>query len=190
MGKVYYGYHGALPGNTVLKIKEGTVSIAAGTMSDSYPKENLAGVVFPSTITKIPAMFLFYGCKNIKEFEIPATVTEIEDKALGYWRDEEAGEMKKIEGLTIVGEKGSEAERYANDNGFIFKEKGGVLMGDANGDGNVDISDVTTVQRHAAELETLTGDRFTAGDVDRNGVINVTDATLIQKYLAEIVPEF
>lgn len=190
VGKAYYGYHGALPGNTVLKIKEGTVSIAAGTMSDSYPKENLAGVVFPSTITKIPAMFLFYGCKNIKEFEIPATVTEIEDKALGYWRDEEAGEMKKIEGLTIVGEKGSEAERYANDNGFIFKEKGGVLMGDANGDGNVDISDVTTVQRHAAELETLTGDRFTAGDVDRNGVINVTDATLIQKYLVEIVPEF
>lgn len=190
VGKVYYGYHGALPENTVLEIKEGTVSLAAGTMSDSYPKENLAGVVFPSTITKIPAMFLFYDCKNIREFEIPATVTEIEDKALGYWRDEEADEMKKIEGLTIVGEKGSEAERYANDNGFAFRTKGGYILGDADGDGVITVMDVTAVQKHIAEINILTGDRFLAADVNRDGVVDISDATMIQKYVADIIDEF
>ena len=189
-GKAYYGYHGALPANTVIKIKEGTVAIAAGCMSDSYPKENLTGVVFPSTVTKIPAMFLFYDCKNIKEIEIPAAVTEIEDKALGFYTDEGTDEVKKIEGLTFVGEKGSEAERYAKDNGFAFRTKGGYILGDANGDGTVNINDATTVQKHAAELEKLTGDRFAAADVNKDGTVDIIDTTLIQKYAAEIIHEF
>ena len=131
-----------------------------------------------------------YGCKNIKEFEIPATVTEIEDKALGYWRDEEAGEMKKIEGLTIVGEKGSEAERYANDNGFAFRTKGGYILGDADGDGVITVMDVTAVQKHIAEINILTGDRFLAADVNRDGVVDISDATQIQKYVADINDEY
>ena len=190
VGKAYYGYHGALPENTELIIKEGTVSIAAGCMSDCYPKENLARVVFPSTITKIRSMYLFNDCRNIKEFEIPAAVTDIEYGALGYYYDEEEDDLKKIEGLTIVGEKGSEAERYAKDNGFAFREKGSYILGDANGDGSVTVSDVTTVQRHTAELEFLTGDRFAAADVNKDGVVNVDDATLIQKYIAEMITEF
>ena len=135
-------------------------------------------------------MYLFNDCRNIKEFEIPAAVTDIEYGALGYYYDEEEDDLKKIEGLTIVGEKGSEAERYAKDNGFAFREKGSYILGDANGDGSVTVSDVTTVQRHTAELEFLTGDRFAAADVNKDGVVNVDDATLIQKYIAEMITEF
>ena len=117
-------------------------------------------------------------------------MTEIEDKALGYWRDEEAGEMKKIEGLTIVGVKGSEAERYAKDNGFAFRTKGGYILGDADGDGVITVMDVTAVQKHIAEINILTGDRFLAADVNRDGVVDISDATLIQKYVADIIDEF
>lgn len=58
-------------------------------------------------------------------------------------------------------------------------------LGDANGDGKVNVRDVTAIQRHASESELLTGDKLTAADVDGNGVVDIKDATAIQRYLAE-----
>lgn len=59
------------------------------------------------------------------------------------------------------------------------------IIGDANGDGQVDVRDVTAIQRHVAEFRLLTGDQFIAADVNLDGVVNVNDATLLQMYLAE-----
>ena len=174
----------------MLTIEEGTVAIAAGCMSDASQKENLIAVVFPSTMTRIYAANLFWGCSGLKEAEIPAEVTEIMDKALGYCFDEEVGELVKVKDYTIVGVKGTEAERYAKDNGFAFRTKGGYILGDADGDGDVTISDATAVQKHASEINILTGDRFLAADVNRDGVVDISDATLIQKYVADIIDEF
>ncbi len=61
---------------------------------------------------------------------------------------------------------------------------GGYLRGDADGDGNVNIKDVTTIQRHLADIDRLSGNRIKAADVDGNG-LNIDDATRIQRYLAE-----
>ena len=58
------------------------------------------------------------------------------------------------------------------------------IRGDANGDGHVDINDVTSIQRHLAELEHLNSDRIKAGDVTGEG-LDISDATAIQMYLAE-----
>ncbi len=160
----------------MLTIEEGTVAIAAGCMSDASQKENLIAVVFPSTMTRIYAANLFWGCSGLKEAEIPAEVTEIMDKALGYCFDEEVGELVKVKDYTIVGEK--------------FRTKGGYILGDADGDGDVTISDATAVQKHASEINILTGDRFLAADVNRDGVVDISDATLIQKYVADIIDEF
>lgn len=63
---------------------------------------------------------------------------------------------------------------------------GNVLIGDANQDGSVTISDATEIQRHLAGFETLTGDGATAADTDKDNSITITDATLIQKYLVYI----
>ncbi len=60
-----------------------------------------------------------------------------------------------------------------------------VLMGDANLDGKLTVWDVTVIQRHAAELELLTGNALTAADVNGDGVVDVNDATCVQIYLAE-----
>ncbi len=50
--------------------------------------------------------------------------------------------------------------------------------------------DVTAVQKHIAEINILTVDRFLAADVNRDGVVDISDATLIQKYVADIIDEF
>ncbi len=82
----------------------------------------------------------FYGCENIESFDfgnrlvsvgseafvntsltsvvLPDTVTEIGEKAFGY--NYKYGEYSKVKGFVVRGKKGSAAETYANENGFIF----------------------------------------------------------------------
>ena len=60
------------------------------------------------------------------------------------------------------------------------------ILGDANGDGVVNITDATLIQKHIAEIETLTSDGILVSDVDGDGSVNIKDATIIQKYLAGI----
>lgn len=53
------------------------------------------------------------------------------------------------------------------------------LIGDVNGDGNVDISDATIVLRYALGISTIPEQYLGNADVNADGEINVTDATLI-----------
>lgn len=57
--------------------------------------------------------------------------------------------------------------------------------GDANGDGRVDVRDVTAIQRHIADNETLNGVDLANADVDGDGEVTIADATRLQRYLAE-----
>ena len=57
------------------------------------------------------------------------------------------------------------------------------LLGDANGDGKVNIRDVTAIQRKLANYDEP-GFNEAAADINGEG-LDINDATLIQKYLAE-----
>ena len=81
-----------------------------------YGCENLEHVTFRNGIEKIGGM-AFSGCDSLKSIVIPDSVTEIGRRAFGYGES-----MYKVGGFTIYGKKGSEAERYANENGFLFRE--------------------------------------------------------------------
>lgn len=63
-------------------------------------------------------------------------------------------------------------------------------VGDVNNDGNINIDDVTLVQKYSAEMEELTEIQLLAADVTRDGLINIDDVTAIQKYIANIINEF
>ena len=58
-------------------------------------------------------------------------------------------------------------------------------VGDANLDRYVDIRDVTAIQRHLAELETLDDKNLALSDTNGDGEIDIADATHLQMYLAE-----
>ena len=64
------------------------------------------------------------------------------------------------------------------------------IIGDANGDGIVDILDATLIQKYAAEKVTLTDAQKDVADVNDDGVVDILDATDIQKYSAEKLTEF
>ena len=69
-----------------------------------------------------------------------------------------------------------------------FADEERVMLGDANGDGSVDIRDVTAIQRHASEYQNVNSVK--AADVDGNNAVDVQDATSIQRYLAEYEVEY
>lgn len=63
---------------------------------------------------------------------------------------------------------------------------GGVLLGDADCDGKVNINDVTRIQMVLA-LWSFNGDfSDAAADIDGNGKLEIFDATLLQQWLAEM----
>ncbi len=62
-------------------------------------------------------------------------------------------------------------------------------LGDADGNGAADISDVTAMQRHIAEFELLKGDLLNAADINGNGKVDISDATHLQMYLAQMIED-
>ena len=86
---------------------------------------------------------------------------------------------------TISAKKADVVSISLSEDVYTVLVNGGTICGDADGDGNVSISDVTSVQRAIAELY---DDAFDAkaADVDGDGKVTVNDATLIQYYLAEL----
>ena len=56
------------------------------------------------------------------------------------------------------------------------------LYGDANGDGKVDIDDLTRLRRYFAELTTVI---FPGADANGDGTVDIDDLTLLRKYIAE-----
>lgn len=63
-------------------------------------------------------------------------------------------------------------------------------LGDVNGDGKINVSDATVIQKYAAELITLTDAQIAVADTNNDGLININDATLIQRYAAELITSF
>lgn len=65
------------------------------------------------------------------------------------------------------------------------------MLGDVNNDGNIDIRDVTLVQRHVLGYQPpLTASQFTAADVNGDGVVNVVDVNLMMQYILGNISSF
>ncbi len=92
--------------------------------------------------------------------------------------------------LTLGVWYGSYGYTYAKEQNIPYILLDGGKLGDANGDGYVNVNDVTAIQRHAAELEPLEGICFHAADIDGDGDVSVDDATELQRYLAEYVVDY
>ena len=147
---------------------------------------SLTSVTIPDSVTSI-GDFAFCGCTSLASVTIPDSVTSIGFEAFGYLNYD-----SKAEGFTIYGKPGSEAEAYANENGFTFIpcDDYSVTTGDVNGDSKVDITDATLVQQFAAELIELDENQKKAADTNKDGKVDIGDATLIQKFVAELIRSF
>lgn len=91
---------------SAVTIPEGLTSIGCYAFTDCI---GLTSVTIPDGVTSIGEAAFIYCCQ-LRAVTIPASVTEIGDNAFQY-----------CEELTIRGVPGSEAERYAKENGIPFE---------------------------------------------------------------------
>ncbi len=76
---------------------------------------------------------------------------------------------------------------FAFDTNLIKNSDGNNYLGDANLDGEINLVDVTSIQRHLAELTLLKNETaMYLADVDRDNNISLVDVTYIQRFLANL----
>ncbi len=139
---------------------------------------SLAEVNIPDTVETINP-WAFAKCTSLEYIEIPASVKSIAQSAFANDAN-----------LTLGVWYGTAGYDYAVAQNIPYVLLDEVKLGDANGDGYVNVNDVTAIQRHAAELEPLEGICFHAADVDGDGDVSVDDATELQRYLAEYAVDY
>lgn len=96
-----------------VKIKKGVTSIGDGAFMGC---DVLNNVSLPSTLKKI-GIGAFHYCYSLNKITIPDSVNTIEREAIGYMY-----RGYTMDGITIIGSEGSEAQRYADENGIKFKK--------------------------------------------------------------------
>ncbi len=138
--------------------------------------------------------YAFYGCSALTDVAFPALVNKLdtscfENAALtGVFVPDtvtSVGENAFAPSNAIVCFSGSAAAQYCADSGSQAAVVLAKIAGDANSDGKVNVNDVTSIQRHLAEVEILTEYEMLMADVNGDKSVNVSDATMIQGYLAE-----
>ena len=132
----------------------------------------LREVYLPSDLETIGDI-AFGNCDNLEKVYIPRSVTSISDSAFSNSYP------------TLYVYYNSYAQSFAISNNIPYVLLDGVKLGDVNGDGIVNINDVTAIQQHLAEYVSLEGIFLHAADADQNGEVKIDDATLLQEFLAE-----
>lgn len=143
-----------------------------------YNCEALKSVRLSAYLTSIKSR-AFAGCTSLEYLELPDTLNSIAANA-----------FDRCDNITLGVWYDSYVYNFAVDNKISYILLDGVKLGDVNGDGHVNINDVTTIQRYLAELETLEGIYLHAADANQDGTVDIADATIIQMYLAEYEMEY
>ena len=153
--------------------------------------ESLCKAIIPEGVQKIGEN-AFYACPMLTSVTIPKSVTEIGENAFGFsgsgnWDSQsEKWIFDKVEGFTIRGYKGTEAERYANANGFKFVELSGkTVQGDADGDGVIDSRDRVCLTRHLAKWAGYEDIDEKAADVNADGKVDTKDRIVLARHIAK-----
>lgn len=61
-----------------------------------------------------------------------------------------------------------------------------IIYGDVNGDGNIDVADLTVLKKHLLKIMTLSGPYKKAADIFLNGELTISDLIAVKKHILGI----
>ena len=138
-----------------------------------YNCRNLQTINLPESLASIGNL-AFAECQSLAYLEVPQTVTDIAANA-----------FYNANNLTLGVYFDSYAFRFVKEKGIPYELVDSEVLGDANCDGELNINDVTAIQRCTAEYQTFNELQIKAADTNQDGKVSIDDATLIQSYFAE-----
>ncbi len=121
-----------------------------------------------------------------------ADVKAVKDEDILYVNQDEFGTIKLMGAPTEEDATGAIVlVGYTDDKGefgILQGKIGGsdVLIGDVDGNKDIDLDDATEIVKHSVKLITLSGDAAVAADVDGNKDIDLDDATCIVRYSVKL----
>ncbi len=65
-----------------------------------------------------------------------------------------------------------------------------VLLGDVNGDNEINLQDLTVLNQHVVKISFLTEEEQLNADVIRDGKVDISDLTQLKKYLIKLIDKF
>lgn len=166
---------GAFIGTSSLRTIDLERSVVEKINAHTFMSSGITEITLPETCKEI-AHDAFSQCENLRKIVIPRSVEIIDDDA-----------FKSSNSLVIYCYTDSAAHTYAVNKGIPFKLIDGPLMGDANIDGEVDVRDVTAIQKHLVDAGNLSDEGRSLADVNHDGDITIRDATLIQMAIVGLV---
>ena len=166
-------------------IPEGATNIGYGAFLNCT---SLASISLPDSLTRIREDS-FLNCPNLQSVTIPAGVTEIEEKAFGYYVSEDLMSTR-IQDFILVGNPGTAAEKYAEENYFAFVRMQDITWGNVNGDPDVTSSDALTVLQAVTGKVILDDVQMVSANVDGKGGVTSADALMVLQYATQKIDSF
>nr|WP_316621754.1 leucine-rich repeat protein [uncultured Ruminococcus sp.] len=167
---------GAFSGTSSLKDINLQDSIVTEIKPYTFLNSAIEEVALPKTCTTLGA-YSFGQCTQLSKVTIPKSVTTIHEDA-----------FKGSNNVVIYCYSNSAAHHFAEAKGidYVLLDAYTFILGDADGDGEVTVSDVTVLQRVLAGMTddpdgmialrgTITGDK-----------LDITHVTMIQRHLANL----
>ena len=151
----------------------------------------------------------FLGCTALKSVTLPFNVSKIGTAAFGFYiKDDESAAYGNINGFKLKCYMNSQAYIYAYDNSLSYEildpdtidttfstpvpadddttDGESHTNGDVNGDGLVNVTDISLVAGQVKGKKKLEAPRLRRADVNKDDYVNVTDIVLLAAHVKGI----
>ena len=165
-GLVAYEYKGTMPSGTSIVLKEGTKGIAGGAF---YGCSGLKSVTIPNSVTSI-GNGAFWGCNGLTRIDAYPDPEKVSTGADAFYEVPKDGTLHVLPKYLSAYRTASQWCEFTNIKDDLTE------IGDINLDGNVEVSDVTTLVNMINNGETA---NLEFADINADGKVNVSDVTAL-----------